>query len=125
MVSSGGSIREETASKLIFKKMYLFSLSFWLHWVLVAACGIFCCTVLASLELWCAGLLYLVVAPDRVGSVVVARGLSCPTACGIFVPQLGIEPASPALEDGFFTTGPPGKSPSSFVVGRIQFPVAV
>ena len=24
----------------------------------------------------------------------------------------GIEPASPALEGGFFTTGPPGKSPS-------------
>ena len=43
-------------------------------------------------------------------SVVVARGLSCPTACGILVPQPGIEPTSPALEGRFFTTGSPGKS---------------
>ena len=44
------------------------------------------------------------------GSVVVAHRLSCPTACGILVPQPGIEPVSSALEGGFFTTGPPGKS---------------
>ena len=50
-------------------------------------------------------------APGRVGSVVVAHRLSCPGACGILVPRPGIEPASPALEGGFFTTGPPGKSP--------------
>ena len=47
----------------------------------------------------------------RMSSVVVPRGLSCPTACGILVPRPGIEPASPALEGMFFTTGPPGKSP--------------
>ena len=46
----------------------------------------------------------------RVSSVVVARGLSCPVACGILVPQPGIKPTSPALEGGFFTTGSPGKS---------------
>ena len=40
-----------------------------------------------------------------------ACGLSCPAACGILVPRPGMEPASPALEGGFFTTGPPGKSP--------------
>ena len=40
-----------------------------------------------------------------------AHGLSsCPVACGILVPQPGIEPASPALEGRFLTTGPPGKS---------------
>ena len=44
------------------------------------------------------------------GSVAVARGLSCPMACGILVARPGIEPASPVLEGGFFTTGPPGKS---------------
>ena len=38
------------------------------------------------------------------------RDLSSPVACGILVPRPGIEPASPALQDGFFTTGPPGKS---------------
>ena len=43
------------------------------------------------------------------------RGLSCPVACGILVPQPGIEPASPALEGGFFTTGPPGKSLISII----------
>ena len=46
----------------------------------------------------------------RASSVVVACGLSCPVACGILVPQLRIEPASPAFEGGFSTTGPPGKS---------------
>ena len=46
----------------------------------------------------------------HVSSTVVARGLSYPLACGILVPRPGMEPASPALEGGFFTTGPPGKS---------------
>ena len=49
-------------------------------------------------------------APECVGSVVAASGPSCPAACGILVPQPGMQPASPALQDGFFTTGPPGKS---------------
>ena len=56
------------------------------------------------------GLSCSVRAPERVGSVVVARGLNCPMACGILVPRPGIKPASPALEGGFLTTGPPGKS---------------
>ena len=43
-------------------------------------------------------------------SVVMARGLSYPAACGIPVPRPEIEPVSPALEGGFITTGPPGKS---------------
>ena len=47
----------------------------------------------------------------RVGfSLVVAYGLSCPATCGILVPRPWIKPASPALEGGFLTTGPPGKS---------------
>ena len=44
------------------------------------------------------------------GSVVAARGLSCHGACGLLVPQPGIELASPALEGGFLTTRPPAKS---------------
>ena len=43
-------------------------------------------------------------------SVVVALGISCSSACGILVPQPGIKPVSPALQDRFLTTGPPGKS---------------
>ena len=34
----------------------------------------------------------------------------CPAACGILVPQPGVEPASSALEGGFLTTGQQGKS---------------
>ena len=41
----------------------------------------------------------------------VLQRLSCPKGYGIFVPWLGMELASPALEGGFLTTGPPGKSP--------------
>ena len=52
-----------------------------------------------GLSLWYAGF-----------SLVAAHRLSCPVACGILVPWPGIEPMSPALEGGFLTTGPPGKS---------------
>ena len=45
------------------------------------------------------------------GSVVAVYRLSCSEACGILVSQLGIEPASPELQERFFTTGQPGKSP--------------
>ena len=51
-----------------------------------------------------------VVCGTQVHPIVVACGLSCPTACGILVPGPGLEPASPALEGGFSSTGPPGKS---------------
>ena len=37
--------------------------------------------------------------------------LSCSAACGILVPWPGVKPAPPALEGGFLTAGPPGKSP--------------
>ena len=35
---------------------------------------------------------------------------SCLVICGILVPQPGIDPVSTALQGGFLTTGPPGKS---------------
>ena len=41
---------------------------------------------------------------EHVGSLV------APKACGILVPKPGIEPMSPAVEGGFLTTGPLGKS---------------
>ena len=47
--------------------------------------------------------------------LVVASGLGYRAACGILVPQTGIELASPALEGGFLTPGPPGKSQDSFL----------
>ena len=45
--------------------------------------------------------------------VVTVHVLSCSIACGILVPQPGIKPSSPALQDRFLTSGPPGKSPYS------------
>ena len=58
-----------------------------------------CCGARASLCLWLRD------------PVVAAHGLSCPVACGILVPQPGIQPGSPDLEGGFQTAGPPTKSP--------------
>ena len=49
-------------------------------------------------------------ASEHVVSVVVALRLSCSEAYGILLPQPGIEPASPALQGRFLTTGSPGKS---------------
>ncbi|XP_057564119.1 progressive ankylosis protein homolog isoform X2 [Hippopotamus amphibius kiboko] len=83
----------------------------------IQACGIFWCVAWA---LRCG-----TQAPGRVGSVVcgtqalpsrhvssvaVVHGLGCPAARGILVPRPGMERASRALEGGFSTTGPPGKS---------------
>ena len=49
-------------------------------------------------------------APECLGSVVAVLCLSCPVVCGILIPRPAIEPVSPALEGGFSTAGPPGKS---------------
>ena len=50
------------------------------------------------------------------GSVVMAHGFSCPSACGILALPTRIELMPPALEDRFLTTGPPEKSlPLSFL----------
>ena len=100
---------------------------FWLQRVLVAARGILALGLLLSfgvwvfsLSLWRAGSMPRGLCSLRhVGSVVEARGLSCPTACGILVPRPRIKPASPALEGGFFTTGPPGKSPHEEILIRV------
>ena len=85
--------------------LILFYLFIWLRRVFITACGIFVAALVAACGLLSS---YGV----RVfSSLVGVRGLSCPAACGIFVPRPGTEPASPALEGGFFTTEPPGKAP--------------
>ena len=90
-----------------FLKKYLF-IYLWLRRVLLAAGRLFVavCGLLSS----CGSR-----APERVGSLVVARGLSCPVACGILVSRPGIKLVSPALQDQFLTTGPPGKSPRACI----------
>lgn len=57
------------------------------------ACGLSSCGVLATL-------------------VVAAQRFSCHKACGILVPQSGIEPESAALKGSIVTTGPLDKSRS-------------
>ena len=46
----------------------------------------------------------------RVGLAVAVCGFSYPKARGALVLWPGIKPMSPALQGGFLTTGPPGKS---------------
>ena len=57
------------------------------------------------------------------GSLIEACELSCPEACGILVPRPGVEPESPALEGGFFTPGPPGKSQKRNNLSSFIFPL--
>ena len=57
----------------------------------------------------------------RTDSLVVAWGLSYSLECGILVPWPGIQPVSPALQGGFLTPGPRGKSQGldTFVLASI------
>ena len=73
-----------SSSSFFFFYIYLF---IWLCWVLTATLRIFCCF-----------------------SLVAAHWFSCSMACGILLPQPGMQTVSPALEGGFLTTGPLGKS---------------
>ena len=51
---------------------------------------------------------------STLASLVAVHWPSCPMACGILVPQPGIEPASLALEGRFLTTETLEKSLSSY-----------
>ena len=51
-----------------------------------------------------------------------AHRLSCSQACEILVPRLGVELMYPALQGGFFASGPPGESvPLPFWLLRTSF----
>ena len=94
---------------LLFPSLSLF---FKFIYIFLAVSGLGCS--MRGLLLWHAGSSLqcegfpLVVA--QAGSGVEAHGLHCPVTCGILVPRPGIKPMCPALEGGFLTTGPPGKS---------------
>ena len=87
---------------LFLKKNFFYIFSDLLHWVLVLSYESF---VAAHRFSSC-----------DASSVVVTRGISCSSTCGILVPQPGIKPVSPALQGRFLTTGPPGKSLIHIVV---------
>ena len=59
---------------------------------------------MSGLSLVAQGLLYLWL-----------KGLVAPWHAGILIPPPGIKPMSLALEDGFLTIGPPGKSFNAFM----------
>ena len=100
---------------------------FWLHWVFVVAYMGFlqlqhvdfsCCGAKASSCVWashCVDFSCGTQALEHVGSLV------APKACGILVPKPGIEPMSPAVEGGFLTTGPLGKS-LNYLFSRLPLP---
>ena len=75
---------------------------FWLHCVFAVLLCFSCCRA-CSLE---PGLSSC----SAQSSLLVVHRLSGSIVCAILVPQPGIEPECPALEGGFLTTGPPGKS---------------
>ena len=56
-------------------------------------------------------LFYLVASGLLCGAGSRGLRLSCREAYGVLVPPPGIELVSPALDGGFLTTRPPGKSP--------------
>ena len=82
-----------------------FYTSLWLHWVLVVTCALHC----------------RVQAPECAGSKVVVLEHICSVTCGILVPWPGIKPKSLALQGRFLTTGPPGKSQDSLLLGGKAF----
>ena len=67
--------------------------------------GLSCC---GELTLGCRGSVVEASGLQSTGSVAVAHGLSCPSACGIF-PDQRLNPVSPAPANGFVTSEPPGK----------------
>ena len=119
--------RKEGKWKYTIGRFFFFNIYLFIH-LFLAASGLSCGTWAphCSTKTSSCGML----APEHVGSVVVARGLqsvwvlqlqhmgslvvACrlrsPTACGILVPRPGIKPASPTLESGFLTIGRLGKA---------------
>ena len=89
---------------------FSFLFFFLIYFIYLAASGLSCSTRDLHCNMRDLSLQHTGSSSPRAGSVVVAHGLSCHAACGILVPRPGIEPESPALEGGFLTTGPPGKS---------------
>ena len=95
-----GNLALYSCIALLYLRIYL-----WLCWIFVAVCGISCCNAWASLRLQCAG-------SRAHGPVAAARGLGFPCLPGMWdlSPWPGIKTMSTALEGGFLTTGPSGKS---------------
>ena len=77
---------------------FFFLIYFWMHWVFIAACGLSLVVASGGYSLlrWAGFSLQLLLllwstGSRHVGSVVVAHGLSCSMACGIF-PDQGLNP---------------------------------
>ena len=100
----------------MFFSYCLFILFIWLHLVFVVALGPL--LFMHDFTLWCMdSLVEAHGLQSPWASIVVARGLSHSVAHGILVLQPGIEPAYPAFQDEFSTTGSPGKS--LFLMSRL------
>ena len=53
-------------------------------------------------------------------SLIAARRLHCSGACGILVPQPGIEPTPAALQERASPAGPPGKSSPDILIKKLS-----
>ena len=91
-------LKEAYLSSSYFLFLVFIYLFIWPSRVLVASCEIFLCSTQLS-------------RCGKQASIFVARWLSWSEASRTLTPRPGIESASPALQGGFLTTGPPGKSP--------------
>ena len=84
---------------------------FWLPWVLTVRAGLlWSWRAGAAPQVQRTGLLLccplMLRARGAQASAVTAHALSCPAACGFFIPTPGIEPMSPTLAGEFLTSGP-------------------
>ena len=102
MLAAWGSKTEEGKQPVrgMFSFLFLFfRVCLWVPPALDAACEVFIASSCArTFWLW------------FMGSVAVAHGLSYAKACGILLPQPGIEPMSHFMQGRFLTTGPSGNS---------------
>ena len=87
-------------------------------YLFLAVLGLHCCMWAFSRLLIVVLLLWFVGSRAR-ASVVVAHGLSCPVACGIF-PEKGMKLVSLTLAGRSLISGPPGKSWTSVLERRKQ-----
>ena len=91
---------------------------FWLRLVLVATCGIFCWGAWASLAVAGPHCAWTLVSSTQ--TLVEARELGCPVACGIWVLWPGMKLASCALQGRFLITGPPEKEFKQSQTGNLN-----
>ena len=107
------SFNISTPVRAQFFFLFLFNLFFYRGMIALQNFLVFCQSSFSKQDSGCT-------APSLqpAGSSMCRARLSCPVAGRVFVPPPGIEPTSPALEGGFLSPGPPGKSQGPLLNSR-------